>query len=1025
VALLLSMTISTHATAQNSRVNQAVLEQIAWLIEADVRSGRFEMVRSDLNQMLRTSFIDIYRIDLYDPQERLLLQAVRPTLPDASHKTQQLDLKLGAAEQPIGRLVAEFDTTAFNVAPQQVKLLALVMLGIPSLCMLLAAGLFARSLQRRLVRMLHAVEQIAQGNFNIRLTPRGADELARLGRGVVQMASDLDHKITALQESEARFNLAMRASRDSLWDWHIPSDKFHISSRMGELLQLPKDKIPTTLQNWFKFIHPDDIARVKTHFQNHLQRNQPFELEFRLARADGEFRWVRGRGEAVRDTTGQAYHVAGSVTDITDTQEAQLRLQDALKRLRTLIETLPDVVIFKDELGRWQILNPAASELFKLEEHQWLNKTDLDLARDHPALRRMLLACHQHDQACWAQGRRYDSLEIVPSLQVGAARTFEVTRTPLFNEGGRRRGLVIVSRDTTQRRHDEEALFTEKERAQVTLQAITDGVITTDPQGRVDYLNPSAEQLTGWMLPQAKGKPLALIFNVIDANSRALITNPLDAVINRGEALNLEETIILLHSQGDEAHITLNAAPIRDRSGNPSGAVIVFHDSSEQHELMSKLAHQASHDALTQLHNRTFFEQHLQQMLNLPTEQRTLNNFLCYLDLDQFKIINDTCGHEAGDELLRRLSAVLMSKLRKQDILARIGGDEFALLLENCPQVRVLEITENLRRAVAEFRFPWQEKIFSLTLSIGVLPIPPDAVVMAELLSAADDACYAAKEQGRDRVHLTQVDDTEFVRRRGEKRWATRLQRALEEDRFILYAQPIVPHDPHAAEPAHFEVLIRMRDEQGAVILPGLFLPAAERYGLMTQIDRWVITHVLRTLGALLRSGAIKRHEIFLSVNLSGASLGEVALLNFIRENLWENGVSPKMICFEITETAAITNFNQAQTLIAELKKLGCYFSLDDFGSGFSSFSYLKSMPVDYLKIDGSFVRNITSSPQDAAMVEAMNQIGHVMGLKTIAEFVGDAETWAHIQNLGVDYGQGFHLGKPQPIDSLFPRPVT
>ncbi len=1022
-ALTLSWLIDSHAEQQKRMVEQATLERIAWLVETEIREGRLGTARTQFQKMLAQSFIGVQRIELYDTQERLLVQAVAadPTAVPA-HLTQRLEQKLGTTAQPLGRLVAEFHAPAFEDIPRRVKWIALGLLVMPGTAALLGAWFFARSLRRRLTRILNAVEQITQGDFKLKLIPRGEDELARLGRGILQMAGELEQKLLALRESEERYNLAMRGSRDSLWDWQIPSDIFYISDRFLEWLQIPDAKRPQTFQGWLKFIHPDDINRVKAELGQHLERRQPFELEFRMARVDGEFRWMVGRGAVVSDASGKPYRIAGSVTDTTETRQAQTRLQDALKRLMTLIETLPDVVIFKDEMGRWQILNPAAQTLFQLDDTHWTGKTDLDLAREHSELRRIFLTCHQHDQACWAQGNRYNSLEVVPSLQGGPTRTFEVVRTPLFDSNKQRRGLVIVARDTTQRKRDEEALFAEKERAQVTLQAITDGVITVDLHGRIDYLNPSAETLTGWPLAQARGQNLNLVFNLLHPETRLTIGSPIESVLNQGMAIQPEGTLILLHNQGNEARITLNAAPIRDRAGHLSGAVIVFHDSSEQYALMSKLAHQATHDALTQLYNRAAFEQHLQRLLSLPLEQRATDNVLCYMDLDQFKIINDTCGHEAGDELLRRLAVILQGKLRKQDMLARLGGDEFALLLENCPLARAVEIAENLRKAVGEFRFVWQDKIFSVTLSIGVLPIPPDATLLTEVVSAADDACYAAKERGRDRVHVTQLNDAEFVRRRDEKRWANQVQRALEQDRFELYAQPIIAQDPRHAQPAHFEVLIRMRDERGEVVSPGLFLPAAERYGLMVQLDRWVVMNVLRTLGDLLRQGQIRRADVLLSVNLSGASLGEASLLNFIREHLWENGVAARMLCFEITETAAITNFNQAQHLISELKKLGCQFSLDDFGSGFSSFSYLKNMPVDYLKIDGSFVRNITTSPQDAAMVEVMNQIGHLMGLRTIAEFVSDAAIWARIQSLGIDYGQGFYLGKPQPLLTLLGR---
>jgi len=386
---------------------------------------------------------------------------------------------------------------------------------------------------------------------------------------------------------------------------------------------------------------------------------------------------------------------------------------------------------------------------------------------------------------------------------------------------------------------------------------------------------------------------------------------------------------------------------------------------------------------------------------------------LCYIDLDQFKIVNDTCGHVAGDELLRQLTALLQARVRERDTLARLGGDEFGILLGNCRLDKAEEIAEEFCRTVKEFRFVWQEKSFEIGASIGLVAIEADSSSTADLLSAADSACYVAKDKGRNRVYVYQPDDEELVARHGEMQWVSRINQALEENRFELFYQPIVPLQ-NTKEQMHVEVLLRMRDEDGKLIFPMAFIPAAERFDLMPAIDRWVVRNVFSFCEASGRDG------ITYAVNLSGASLSDVGLMGYLREQFATYDVRPCSISFEITETAAISNLSEAIYFISELKMLGCSFSLDDFGSGLSSFAYLKNLPVDYLKIDGGFIRTIVDNPIDRAMVESINHIGHVMEIKTIAEFVENDEIYKCVKDLGIDYAQGYHISKPQPLTDLF-----
>jgi diguanylate cyclase (GGDEF)-like protein len=396
-----------------------------------------------------------------------------------------------------------------------------------------------------------------------------------------------------------------------------------------------------------------------------------------------------------------------------------------------------------------------------------------------------------------------------------------------------------------------------------------------------------------------------------------------------------------------------------------------------------------------------------------------------YLDLDQFKVVNDTCGHAAGDELMRQTSAVLQRRLREGDTLARLGGDEFGVLMENCHPEHAARLAEELRGTVASVPFTWQNRSFAIGVSIGVVSIVDGTFTLAEVLSAADAACYIAKDKGRNRVQMYHREDNELTLRHGEMEWVGRIHKALEEDRFCLYSQDIVPIQPGAGMKPHFELLIRMVDEHGELIAPGRFIPAAERYNLMPSIDRWVIRTALATL-AKLRDA---RNTIELcAINLSGASLGDERFLEFVGAQFELHGVRQDTICFEITETAAIANLEKASHFIQQLSALGCKFSLDDFGVGMSSFQYLKHLPVDFVKIDGGFVKNMLNDPIDRAMVDAINKIGHVMGKHTIAEFVENDGILVQLRAIGVDFAQGYGVAMPKPFGYVAPvvplRPV-
>ncbi len=442
--------------------------------------------------------------------------------------------------------------------------------------------------------------------------------------------------------------------------------------------------------------------------------------------------------------------------------------------------------------------------------------------------------------------------------------------------------------------------------------------------------------------------------------------------------------------------------------------LLVCEDVTEAKMLSEKVAYQASHDALTGLVNRREFDIHVQQIV----EEAQINHSvhaLGYLDLDQFKVINDTCGHLAGDELLRQLGDELKKNMRHQDVLARLGGDEFGVLMLNCSVDEALHVSEKLRSIVCDFQFGWEDRCFNVGVSIGVALINHVCGNAVDILKEADAACYAANDKGRNRVHLFSPDDEELASRQGEMQWVEKIQRGIEEDKFCLYGQTIISVDD-GNEEIIFETLVRYKNEQGGIVGPGAFLPAAERYNIISALDKQVIAKLFQWLS---------EHPQFLnelahcSLNLSGLTLTDESMLGFIDQQFAYWKIPTEKICFEITETAAISNLTFAQQFIHSLRQRGCSISLDDFGSGLSSFAYLKNLPVDYLKIDGQFVKDILDDKVDHAMVESINSVGHVMGKKTIAEFVENDEILAKLKSLGVDYAQGYGIAAPKPLDEL------
>jgi len=551
----------------------------------------------------------------------------------------------------------------------------------------------------------------------------------------------------------------------------------------------------------------------------------------------------------------------------------------------------------------------------------------------------------------------------------------------------------------------------ERSRAQQTLQAIGDAVLVVDADWRVQYINPAAKAMLGISWPEQRGGLLGELVELRDAGSH----RPLDDV----QAYFMEQSqeggsrqVCLVDHQGREIAIDSRVTQLSFPSGN-DGTVIVIRYVSSERELTDRLAYQASHDMLTHLLNRSAFESRIRALLEESHAQGS-RHAVIYLGLDRFKLINDTCGHAAGDELLKRVAGQIREVLRNDDILARLGGDEFGVLLRDCEPEVAETVAQRILESIEKVRFRKEDKVFQIHASIGVVPLHQETGSLKEVLMTADLACHVAKEQGRSRIHVHAEQDVHVERHHREMQWLPRLQEALDSDRFELFLQPVFPVSDESGLPMMNEFLIRLRGEDGRMLAPGLFIPSAERYGLMWQIDRWMVENAI----AYLKDVETEREALY-TINLSAQTFGDRAFAEFVEMTLESYGVDAGRVCFELTETAAITNIANASELMMALKDLGCSILLDDFGSGLSSFGYLKNLPIDYLKIDGQFVRDLTTDPLDEVMVRMCQELAKVLGVKTVAEFIENQEILEAVKAIGVDYAQGYHLARPRPAMQL------
>jgi diguanylate cyclase (GGDEF)-like protein/PAS domain S-box-containing protein len=549
-------------------------------------------------------------------------------------------------------------------------------------------------------------------------------------------------------------------------------------------------------------------------------------------------------------------------------------------------------------------------------------------------------------------------------------------------------------------------------RAQLALDSFGEGVLTTDAHGIIDYLNASAEAITGMRREDAVGQGFGAMIGFVDEHDRRALADPVQQCLATGNRVNLgRRSLLISRATGGELGVEATASPIRTPAGDVAGVAVMLHDVSELRGLTQQMSYQASHDALTGLVNRREFERRLGEALEVARAGRQ-GHVMCYLDLDRFKAVNDTSGHLAGDNLLREVAALIREAVRDSDTVARLGGAEFGVLLVGCPLDKARQIADDVQRAIGEYRFVWKDRIFSVGVSIGLVELTGESNSLEEVMSAADSACYVAKKQADSRVHVYSSHDEVVARSRGEIQWLQRLQSALRDGFFELYVQPIEPARPGPTGGPALEVFVRLHDE-GQAVAPAEFFPAAERYRLMSMIDRWVLGSALAALAA----GAIRLPPgRSLSINISGQTLADPSFLEFVVDELDRTGVLPGQICFEVSETAVIGNMDQARRFVDVLHGMGCRFALDDFGTDLGGFANLKQLPMDYLKIDGSFMRDLGRDSVNQAMVSAVVGMARTLNFRLVAEQIEDVASLEAARAMGIDFVQGHAIGRPRPL---------
>ena len=857
---------------------------------------------------------------------------------------------------------------------------------------------------------------------HIALTALRNDQDVLLGFSKVTMDLTRHKLLEQCKQENDEIELILRAAESGTWKWDIARDQVEVSIHLMSLLGYTGERT-LTFECWLSFVHREERHALRKRLESvrACELKTPLEMELRLFGSDRQYHWFFLRANWHEPGNNQQRMLMGVCVAIDNLKAAEAdkdRLFKELNKERTrfanILEQLPSgIVLAETPSGKLTYQNRAAARLLGRSvdnvssylDYGHYNFIDAHGERIPAEALPLARTVRNHEPTA--------TEELIYERGDGTRLHFAVTTASITDGDGVARIAVAVIHDVSSLKRAERSAAAEKERALVTLAAITDGVITADRRGAITSVNPAAARMTGVADDVARGASFGDVLRFEEEGGVEAITDALQRCLKERRVIANLPHLTVISSEGQHYAVDAAVAPVILDDGTLLGTVLIFHDVTESKRLMRRLGYEASHDALTGLVNRREFEIRLGRALERACSTSGGNAALLYLDLDQFKIVNDTCGHSAGDELLKLLANSYAEHVRERDTLARIGGDEFALIVEHSDVSEALAVAQKILDATRNFRYVCKGRMFQLGVSIGLTQIDRTSVSVEEAMRSADHACYIAKERGRNRIYVHYHGDVDFAQRRSDMHWVTRLNHAFQNEQLQLYFQPIMSLDDGSDGMKHYEILLRLRNGRAGPVAPGIFLPAAERYDVILKIDRWVLERTLSWLAAHPEHTATLD---LCSINLSRRSLGDPSFHKFAADLIDASPVPSKKLCFEITEHGAFADMQKTIAFIEALSARGCRFALDDFGTGMTSFSYLKQLPVDFIKIDGSFIQSMSSSEVDFEMVRFTNDISHMMGRQTIAEYVSDPAILASLKNIGVDFAQGYCIGKPRPL---------
>ncbi len=982
-------------TRKGARTNYSLLIAVNTdgFIYSSTNKGHIDKRAKDIIDLFdamtfRESLRELKTSLIVDEQQHLIL-AYQPLV--SVRTPEQVD------QQKYGGLFLVYDISLpiSSIWQNAWNTLQLAMLG----CLFTAVFFYvflSRFINQPLDYLSRITRRIADGELGIESTMQGRGEFRELNDSINAMSTRLQTNVNELEESEQQIQEILWASNVGIWIYDVANSQFIVNHRWAEFLGYNEHELQLhTVDDFTALLNPyekDDILLGLENTVNGNTRN--LELEMRLRTRQAGWIWVKMRGRIVqRDTNDRAKRISGTITDISKRKQAEADMIIRDRSLELMHEgvfitdaTLPDLPIV--------YVNEQAAKITGYNKTDFLGNNCRFLQgkdSDQEGIETLRQAMKKQEE-CTVRIRNY--------RKDGTLFWNELSISPVTNSEGELTHYVGTLNDITERKLAEERMNILRR----AMESTDSPMIIVDRNLMIEYVNPAFLDTMGYDKEQLLGRNHHFLRSstVSEHNYKKVWEKVIQDGIWKGTFQN---------KRGDGSQFTDKCliSAVEDNNNVVTHFICIHEDITREHELNLQLSYEATHDRLTDLINRGEFERRASRLID--SISLTDEHAMCFMDMDQFKIINDSCGHTAGDELLRQVGRLLKSVTRKRDTVARLGGDEFAVLMEHCSIEQAHRVANDILNAIQDFTFVWEDRSFKLGISIGLVKIDNNINQLEQLMKQGDTACYMAKDLGRNRIHIYYTHDTEIAMREGEMQWVERIYRALETDQFCFFAQPVMTTKTGAIE--HYELLLRMIGTDNTMIPPGAFLPAAERYNIIAKVDQWVIDHIIDVL--VNHNNFMDRIDC-ISINLSGQSLGDSNFIEHLRNKLLANKTYTRKLCFEITETSAISNLQVASDFIQQMRQLGCRFSLDDFGSGLSSFAYLKQLPVDYLKIDGMFVKDIFNDKIDLAMVRSMHEIGEVMGMATIAEFVENENILSLLKEIGVDYLQGHAIAKPRPL---------